>query len=385
MSRPHERPLRKLPTLEARRAELETCAFCPKLCRSSCPVSNAEPRETLIPWGKMTGAYAMANGDFALTHDNAAPSWACTGCLACSEACDHRNPVAATFVESRAALYERGLAPAAAAEVVARDDAREVSTRASVRALVTDRRVPRNSGGNALLLVGCVYTREFPDTAKNAVAVADAVLEGRDLRLYEGCCGLPLLLAGDRQGFDAHLETLAKARGESDRFVVVDPGCASALLQHAPNLEVELLVDLAHRSMNVFGEGAASSVTSGVPSYHDPCSLGRGLGRYDQPRALLARVIGTPPREFVHAREAALCSGGGGLVPITMPEVAKQIAATRTSIDELPPGGDDAAIVTACASSLRAFRGAGKVAYDLCDVLAKSLDRGSSPSKAPSA
>jgi len=53
---------RRLPLLEARRAELELCAYCPKLCRAACPVSNAEPREVLIPWGKMTTAYFMARG-----------------------------------------------------------------------------------------------------------------------------------------------------------------------------------------------------------------------------------------------------------------------------------------------------------------------------------
>ena len=44
-------PFRALPVLSSRERELELCAYCPKLCRAACPVSNAEPKETLIPWG----------------------------------------------------------------------------------------------------------------------------------------------------------------------------------------------------------------------------------------------------------------------------------------------------------------------------------------------
>ena len=29
------------------------CAFCPKMCRSACAVSEAEKRETVTPWAKM--------------------------------------------------------------------------------------------------------------------------------------------------------------------------------------------------------------------------------------------------------------------------------------------------------------------------------------------
>ena len=57
MPRPALRPMRALPVLEPRRDALEKCVFCPKLCRSACPVSNAEPRETITPWGKMSMAW----------------------------------------------------------------------------------------------------------------------------------------------------------------------------------------------------------------------------------------------------------------------------------------------------------------------------------------
>src|SRR5450631_2259800 len=119
MARPGLRPMKLLPALEVRRGALEKCVFCPKLCRSACPVSNAEPRETITPWGKMSMAYFAAHGDVPLDASHAAPAWACTGCYGCREACDHKNEVAPTLLEARAALAAAGLAPEGAKRVIA--------------------------------------------------------------------------------------------------------------------------------------------------------------------------------------------------------------------------------------------------------------------------
>src|SRR3954447_26234403 len=120
MSRPDDRPLKRLPQLEARKTELERCVFCPKLCRTACPVSNAEPRETLTPWGKMSMAYFVANESVALAPSFADPAWACTGCFGCREHCDHKNDVTGTLLETRSALVESGVAPASAKRVIDR-------------------------------------------------------------------------------------------------------------------------------------------------------------------------------------------------------------------------------------------------------------------------
>ena len=118
MSRPDDRPLKRLPQLEARKSELERCVFCPKLCRTACPVSNAEPRETLTPWGKMSMAYFVANESVALAPSFADPAWACTGCFGCREHCDHKNDVTGTLFDARSALVESGVAPASAKRVI---------------------------------------------------------------------------------------------------------------------------------------------------------------------------------------------------------------------------------------------------------------------------
>ena len=126
------------------------------------------------------------------------------------------------------------------------------------------------------------------------------------------------------------------------------------------------LVDLATKHAHRFAriEGATP------PRYHDPCQLGRGLGRYDEPRALLTKLAGAPPREFDRAREHGECSGAGGLLPESRPETSAAIAEVRIAAHRDAGGGE---LVTACAASLRRFRASGEPAQDLVTWLARGL------------
>src|SRR5258708_2295628 len=62
---------------------------------------------------------------------------------------------------------------------------------------------------------------------------------------------------------------------------------------------------------------------------------------------------GRAPDEFDELRESAFCSGAGGLLPCTMPEVARAITDARLEAHARSGGGS---VVTACASSLIAMR-----------------------------
>jgi Fe-S oxidoreductase len=352
--------MRALPLLETRRRELETCVYCPKLCRSACPVSNAEPRETLTPWGKMSNASFSAHGDVPLNESFASTAWACTGCMACREACDHKNPVAPTLFDARSAFADAGVAPRAATAVRERWAAVRVETQAAAHALATGTTGRR-------LLVGCTYARKLPAVAADAIAVARAI--HGDVVVEEDCCGLPLFLAGDRDRFRDHVSAFAeRARGG---LTVVDPGCAMALRVHAPAvgapaIDVTLLVE----EIAAWGRNGRVGDLAGPVRWHDPCQLGRGLGVYEAPRQVLTRALGHAPAEFAHARGGATCSGAGGLLPKTMPDTARTIAAQRRAEHDESGGGT---IVTGCASSAIAFAKAGAKVLDVVTVARRGL------------
>jgi Fe-S oxidoreductase len=373
MPRPDDRPLRRLPTLAPRKGALEYCVFCPKLCRSACPVSNAEPRETLTPWGKMSAAYFAARGDVRLEESFARPAWACTGCFACSASCDHRNEVAATLLDARAAFVDAKLGPAGADRTIARFDAHREATRRGVRDLSTHEGVRADS--RDALLVGCGYVRGAPAEARDAIDAATALVRG-PVALVDACCGLPLLLAGDPRGFARQAEVLASELARAARVMVADAGCALTLRtrypQHGVKLgaKVELLVERAAEELGSLEEVSGAS---GPVRWHDPCQLGRGLGVYEAPRAVLTRALGRAPEEFDNRREKGACSGGGGLLPVTMPETARTIAETRLAEHSRAGGGR---VVTACASSLLSLRKARGDVDDLVTWIARAARPG---------
>lgn len=363
-------PLR-LPMLEPHRAALETCVYCPKLSRAACPVSNVEHSETVTPWGKMSLAYFAARGDVPLDAEHAAPAWACTGCYACRERCDHKNEVAAALTDARADLFAAGAAPEGARRVAARFAEREAEAARVLAAL------PATPGARAAVLIGCTYARRAPEVAEDALHATAALLE-QPVRALRGCCGLPLLYAGDRAGFLAAARRMAAEIADATTLVAVDPGCARALLVEYPRAGVpvpraQLFVDLAARAQHRLRR-LPTPPRQGAPAYryHDPCQLGRGLGRYDEPRAVLARIDGHAPLEFQRARRDAECSGAGGLLPATRPESSRAIAAQRLAAHREQGGG---VLVTACAQSLHRFRASGEPAEDLASLVARALAR----------
>ena len=372
MPRPDDRPLRRLPTLAARKDTLEKCVFCPKLCRSACPVSNAEPRETLTPWGKMSTAYFAARGDVPLEESFARPAWACTGCYGCRGACDHENDVAGTLLDARSALVAAKLGPEGAHRTIARFAAHQEATTRGVRELCAHAAV--RSDARDALLVGCGYVRGAPTEARHAIDAATALIRG-PVALVEECCGLPLLLAGDAKGFARQAESFARQVKRAERVLVADAGCALALRvrypEHGVKLEakVELLVERAAQELGSLGGVGAGERSGEQVRWHDPCQLGRGLGVYEAPRAVLTRALGRAPEEFDTKRDKAQCSGGGGLLPVTMPEVARTIAETRMDEHARAGGGK---VVTACASSLlsmRRARGTPRRAAKIDDIV----------------
>jgi Fe-S oxidoreductase len=186
------------------------------------------------------------------------------------------------------------------------------------------------------------------------------------------CCGYPLYAGGAHEQFVQHALSFARSLEAYPELVVLDPGCAHTLSVVYPRFGVELpsrirtvyevLADnLPHAPNYAPLEEAAG--------YHDACHLGRGLGQYDEPRALLKRAVRTVG-EAPSNREEGGCAGGGGLLPRTMPEISVEVA--RRQALEVAPAGQT--VVTACPTSRRVFERAGKRSEDLVSILRRWLE-----------
>jgi Fe-S oxidoreductase len=301
----------------------------------------------------------VANESVANAESFAKPAWACTGCFGCREHCDHENDVTGTLFDARDALVKSGTAPDAVKRVLEKFDA-----------VVPRVEAPSDDGARTAVLVGCEHARQKTRAGVDTV-VATAKLTRSKVCQASVCCGAPLLYAGDQARFADQAKKFAESMRGKEQLIVADAGCASTIRVHYTD---KLPIPVLH-----FSELAAREVmqlrrlsVEGEIRWHDPCQLGRGLGVYDAPRQVLARVLGKSPAEFTRNREDARCSGAGGLLPVTMPGVARGIAEQRLGDHDRAGGGT---IVTACASSARAFaRSGSSEVLDLATVVARALE-----------
>lgn len=351
---------RKLTLLPQRERELENCGYCPKLCRSACPVSEAETREALIPWGKMTLTWYAARAELEQTDEVAQLSYACTGCLRCTEWCEHRNPVSDTLHDARAVWRVRGVEPERARNTRARfERAREPLRRRA-------RRFESSEHASHALLLGCGYLATGGGVARDIHTVVSALLGTP--RVLEGCCGLRQRSTGDPARAAAERRALMAEVG-ARRLVVADAGCAHELVTQAELCAVTL-AELGAEQLQRF------QPYSGAPErvrYHDPCRLARGLGVIAEPRRVLERALGQKPEEFEYRERQTRCSGAGAALPFTMPHNARTIARDRLGEHARLGGGT---LVTACAGSRSWFAAQGADVLDLSTIMARSLKSG---------
>lgn len=352
----------KLPVLSESTRALETCGYCPKLCREKCPVSEAEPRESLTPWGKMTLAWLAQRGDVPSDLAHADVVWGCSGCFACKNACEHDNPVVPTLWAARQHVREQAAAPPAVERLLARQAKR--SKWVAERVARAAQRFSLGHRAPQALLVGCGYWLYEPALAHSLTGALRKLVG--DFRLVAECCGAVHAGAGDALGLSVQRQRMRQALAGVRELLVYDPGCAMSVEHEAVRSVVEVVAGALDRVQPIPARLAAL----GPLRYHDPCQLGRGLGVYDAPRRVLERLAGQPVAEFRHRRQDARCSGGGGLLPHSFETAARGIARQRVGEHQTLGGGT---IVTACSSSLRQFKRAGAEVVDFAALVSEGV------------
>ena len=352
---------------------LTYCTFCPKLCRFSCPVSAVQARETVTPWGKQTILHELVRQTLPLDESSARPLWACLECHGCRTYCDHGIDVPASLRSGRALARRHQLVPKAAAALAAGFADRQRRMVRQVAGLSAGRAVGAET--KVALFPGCASCLEHPGDVAAALRVLDAGPDGRAALVADYCCGLPLLQAGDEEGFLTAARRLRRALSGIPTTVVPDPGCLHALrvlyVERGVTIECRLL-HLSEYVLPILGRFRKLPL-GGTAYYHDPCRLGRGLGIYDAPRNVLSRILGDGIAEFPRHHEQADCCGGGGAVLDTDPDTARAIARRRLAELGRPEG--PVTVVTACPTcrTMLAEAGSGWPVRDMIELLDEAL------------
>ncbi len=339
-------------SLKHHKRDLQNCTYCPKLCRFCCPTAEAEHRETVTPWAKMTLAEMVRSDRLELTNEVGEIFYHCLACLHCRTHCRHGVDVPGALVEARRKVFESDCEPPELSVIMGRyHDAGNPwgeDLRRRLRSVVADELfVPE---ARVALFAGCQAIRQDPNSLPalfELLAALDidyvAVFEGEEL-----CCGLPLWHAGDHDGFVEQANRVAAALSAYRLVISPCPACVYTLKSLYSSLNVSLSPKVSHvlefLSEPLTGREPERKI-EGSHVYHDPCYLARYLEETSLPREILGRILAEPPAETIWSAEDAQCCGGGGLVPQLLPEVAA--GATELRLKQLAASGAER-VVTAC-------------------------------------
>jgi Fe-S oxidoreductase len=328
---------------------LEYCTYCPKMCRHTCPVSEATGRETFTPQNKQMRLSQLRKGKEGFTVESSEPLWACTGCRACVNACAHGVEVGPTLFAGRAEAARRGVLPPELDRYAERFRAREDRLARSARDLLPKDRFA--SEARVGFWPGC-------DAIDKGAADIQAQLDLFDrvgaahVRLVDAqatCGGYPLLAAGLVEAFRWHAGRVAQELARFSTVVMTCSACVHTLRQLYPAEGVSLHAEVLHVSeylaqhVERLPKERPATPTPETVWYHDPCYLARWEKVMESPRRVLSRVAEV--RELSWSHGETECCGGAGVLPKTMPAVADAMARRRLREVEEAGGGT---VVTSC-------------------------------------
>lgn len=370
------------------KAPASRCLEC-ATCSGYCTVSPAFGGvETWSSKGRALLIRGFSSGELQASRKLVDVVYTCSLCGLCFAECFEDTQVRKAVLEARRRLAERGLAPELFS-VTAKNilETGDVAGASAARRFGWMRglSVKPVEGADVLYWVGCVVAGRTPNTARAVVDVLGKAGVGFSLLSEkEGCCGYVLLASGLwNEARDVALRVVERVEEAGARVLVTScAGCYYTFSRLYPEvLNVEMPCEIKHASQFAYDLIKNGRLELGEldvkVAYHDPCSLGRHSGVFDEPRGVLKAVPGLRLVEMPLSRRRARCCGAGGGLWSFNYGVSVDSAYVRLAEDVVPLGVD--ALATACPTCQVNLRHAsvkkllGIKIYDIMEIIAKSL------------
>ncbi|HEV7677450.1 MAG TPA: (Fe-S)-binding protein [Candidatus Dormibacteraeota bacterium] len=371
------------------------CSSCPKMCRSACPTQAVTGNERHQPWGHARQVVEATRHEQGFVDPELVDGvYACATCSACTPPC-HVDGVETPLLTwaARAAVHRAGATPEVGLEAVRQARAGMVlSDVPGAAAPIQTEPAPHwtdphwtdphwtdpsatldalrpmsTPGADLVFFPGCGALGRRAGAVLAAGRALQALGIAFDVPEQHRCCGMIAQTFGDQ---DAAAEmSMAALHHAPQRISVQSPSCSYFLATRATDAtQVEpLAATLARALAALTPQGRQQSPTT--VAYHDPCYLARHQRRRDEPRAALS-AAGYAVEELRAHGDTTQCSGQGGGLPLTHPDIAAGYLSLLTAQAQAAAA---TTVVTGCASCATALQSAGVDTLELAEAVDAAL------------
>ncbi len=372
--------------LQALKKELYSCSRC-GFCRFwdwkgvnwVCPTyPYTEAFDTQYARGRVNMAQQYLEGLVPVSETFLEHLAQCSLCGSCAVHCPVGMPLFEIWHAFRSDLADASLVYAPYRRVV--DNIAQHHSIFEPRLGKEGERLPEPRQAQVLYFPGCQTNRKARAIRQATTDLLAKLKVNFAVLEEDACCGYPLYDIGQMDAMRANAaHTIAAIEAyQPDVVLTTCIGCYRALKVVYPeklNLSLRPQVQHVHDFFPALLPGRMRTISRKI-TFHDPCIMGRHMGLYDEPRAMISLAPGVELAEMYSHREHALCCGGGGGVLGAFDEIAAQVAVERLR-QAASTGAEQ--VVTSCPTCVvnlkRAVRRAGVnlVVSDVVELLNEAV------------
>ena len=320
----------KVDNLEAVRNAVNICTMC-GFCKSVCPSFKAIKWDSALSRGRIILTYGLLTGEIEADDSVMENLYTCTTCADCERRCTSKVKIVDILELCRADLVKNGhILPKhkAVCENILKYNNPFGEEKSVVETLGIE---PKKA--KVGYFAGCTATYRSKKTSAASLSILKKL--GVDFTTVdEVCCGSVM----QRIGWDEKdVVELMKKNVEAIKSLGVETlvlscaGCYRMFKKEYPKF-VDVPFRVLHMTEFLQEQEIDLKPLKGVATYHDPCHLGRHVGVYEAPRAVISKIPELEFKEMEFNRQFSHCCGGGGGVRSAFPEQSGDIA--RTRVDE---------------------------------------------------
>lgn len=338
--------------LEEFKKFIRFCSHC-SMCREECPMYQVTHKESAYPGGKLRALKTYSKENFKIDKELINAFGTCMMCQRCEQDC----PASFNYVEMMEKLRECTMNMTAMPiknqekfSIYTQQNKNPYGEPWENREDWISKEINRIDQGENAYFVGCTSSYREQEAAIHTAKILSKIIKEGIVILgsEEYCCGSPLIRTGQidiahitkKAAFisnvrDLVLENVKNLQKKGVKRLIFNcSGCYKTVKQDWPKYYGKKLpIDIIHLTELLASKIQEGSITlkplNKRVTYHDPCHLGRHLGIYEEPRAIIKAIPSINLVELTNNREKADCCGAGGGVKAGFPEEAINIAERR--------------------------------------------------------